>query len=186
MRAGYRDASAIRIFYGAKVLVPLWLAILAALTGVSQYGPFFVYAIALGGGYLVPDFWVGRQIMKRQMNIRIGLPELLDLMVVCIEAGLSLDQALARAGEELGASQPELSDEVGLTLLEQRAGRPRADAWRHLAERVDIDVMRTLVSSVIQADQFGTSICQDVACIFRYVAGSAPSTRGRNGRKNTR
>ncbi len=158
MRAGYRDASAIRIFYGAKVLVPLWLAVLAALTGISQYGPFFIYAVALGGGYLVPDFWVGRQIMKRQMNIRIGLPELLDLMVICIEAGLSLDQALARAGEELGTSQPELSDEVGLTLLEQRAGRPRADAWRHLAERVDIDVVRTLVSSVIQADQFGTSI----------------------------
>jgi tight adherence protein C len=159
-RAGLRDPSAVRIFYGAKVLVPLWLALLAGVSGVSHFGPFFVYAVALGMGYLVPDFWLGHLIKKRQLNIRIGLPELLDLMVICIEAGLSLDQALARAAEELGTSQPELSDEVGLTLLEQRAGRPRIDAWRNLAERVDIDVMRTLVASVIQADQFGTSIAK--------------------------
>jgi tight adherence protein C len=81
-------------------------------------------------------------------------------MVVCIEAGLSLDQALARSVEELHASQPELCDELGLVLLEQRAGRPRIDAWRHLAERVDIDIVRTLVSSIVQAEQFGTSIAK--------------------------
>jgi len=160
IRAGYRDDSAVRIFYGAKVLVPLWLAVLAATSGVSHYGPLFVYALALGAGYLVPDFWVGHLIKKRQLNIRIGLPEFLDLMVVCIEAGLSLDQALARSTEELAASQPEISDEMSLLILEQRAGRPRVDAWRHLAERVDIDIMLTLVSAVIQADQFGTSIAK--------------------------
>jgi tight adherence protein C len=160
IRAGYRDDSSIRIFYGAKVLVPLWLAVLAAATGVSHFGPFFVYALALGMGYLVPDFWLGHLIKKRQLNVRIGLPEFLDLMVVCIEAGLSLDQALARSTEELAISQPEISDEMSLLILEQRAGRPRVDCWRHLAERVDIDIMRTLVSAVIQADQFGTSIAK--------------------------
>jgi tight adherence protein C len=160
IRAGYRDDSYVRIFYGAKVLVPLWLCVLAATSGISHYNPFFIYAMALGLGYLVPDFWLGHLIRKRQLNIRVGLPEFLDLMVVCIEAGLSLDQALDRSSSELRASQPELSDELGLTLLEQRAGSPRLDVWRHLADRVDIDIMRALVSAVIQADQFGTSIAK--------------------------
>ncbi|MGI8959726.1 MAG: type II secretion system F family protein [Bryobacteraceae bacterium] len=160
VRAGYREDSYLRVFYGAKLLVPLWLVVLAATTGVSHYGPFFVYALALGMGYLVPDFWLGHLIKKRQLEIRIGLPEFLDLMVVCIEAGLSMDQALARSAEELRASQPEISDEMGLVILEQRAGRPRVDAWRDLAERVDIDMIRALVSGVIQADQYGTSIAK--------------------------
>jgi tight adherence protein C len=160
IRAGYREDSDVRIFYGSKVLVPLWLCVLAGVSGLSHYGPFFVYALALALGYLLPDFWVGRRIKARQLNIRLGLPEFLDLMVVCIEAGLSLDQSLARSAEELRASQPEISDEIGLLILENRAGSPRADAWKHLADRVDIDVVRTLVSAVIQADQFGTSIAK--------------------------
>jgi tight adherence protein C len=161
IKAGYREDGDVRILYGAKVLVPVWLCILAGVSGAaSHFGPFFVYVLCLGLGYLAPDFWLGRRISSRQTNIRVGLPELLDLMVVCIEAGLSLDQALARSVEELQASQPELCDELGLVLLEQRAGRPRIDAWRHLAERVDIDVVRTLVSSIVQAEQFGTSIAK--------------------------
>jgi tight adherence protein C len=82
----------------------------------------------------------------------------LDLLVICIEAGLSLDQATARTAVELKAAQPELCDELGIVVLEQRAGRPRSDAWRHLAERTDIDCVRVLVSMLIQTEQFGTSI----------------------------
>lgn len=161
IKAGYREDGDVRILYGAKVLVPIWLCILAGLSGVSdRFGPFFVYVLCLALGYLAPDFWLGRRIKNRQINIRIGLPEVLDLMVVCIEAGLSLDQALARSVEELRASQPEICDELGLVLLEQRAGRPRIDAWRHLAERAAIDIVRTLVSSIVQAEQFGTSIAK--------------------------
>jgi tight adherence protein C len=160
IRAGYREDSDVRIFYGAKVLIPAWLCILAGASGLSHLGPFFVYALALALGYLLPDFWVGHRIKARQLNIRLGLPEFLDLMVVCIEAGLSLDQGLSRSADEMGGSQPEISDEMGLMILEQRAGSPRADAWRHLADRVDIDIMRTLASAVIQADQFGTSIAK--------------------------
>jgi tight adherence protein C len=150
----------VRIFYGAKVLVPLSLCLLAAATGATRLGPFFVYAVALGLGYLGPDFWLGRRIKTRQLKIRLGLPDFLDLMVVCIEAGLSLDQALSRSGDELRVSQPEIADEFGLVLLEQRAGRPRVDSWKNLADRVDIDVLHTLVASIIQADQFGTSIAK--------------------------
>jgi tight adherence protein C len=160
IRAGYREDSDVRIFYGAKVLIPIWLCILAGASGLSHFGPFFVYALTLALGYLLPDFWVGHRIKARQLNIRLGLPEFLDLMVVCIEAGLSLDQALSRSADEMAASQPEISDEMGLMILEQRAGSPRADSWRHLADRVDIDIMRTLASAVIQADQFGTSIAK--------------------------
>jgi tight adherence protein C len=158
IRAGFREDAHVRIFYGAKVLVPFFLCILAAASGLSHYSPFFVYTLALALGYLAPDFWLGRRITARQANIRLGLPDFLDMMVVCIEAGLSLDQSLARGVEELRPSHPEISDEMGLVMLEQRAGRVRSDAWKHLAERVDLDVVRAFVSGIVQADQFGTSI----------------------------
>lgn len=158
MRAGFRDDSAVRIFYGAKVLVPVSLCVLALVSGIGRSNAFFVYAVALGIGYLAPDFWLGRRIKARQLEVRLGLPDFLDLSVVCIEAGLSLDQAVVRAVDELRSSQPEISDELSLVILEQRAGRPRPDAWNNLAERVDIDVIRALASAINQADQFGTSV----------------------------
>jgi tight adherence protein C len=161
IRAGYREDAHLRIFYGSKVLVPIGLAVLVAVGGVTNYfTPFLAYALALGLGYLAPDFWLGHQISKRQTEIRLGLPDFLDLLVVCVEAGLSIDQGLTRTAEELRESQPEISDEMGLVILEQRAGRPRVDAWRNLAERVDLEIMRTLVGAIIQADQFGTSIAK--------------------------
>lgn len=159
IRAGYRQDSHLRIFYGSKVLVPIGFILVVAFGGVTQYfTPFIAYVMAVGFGYLAPDFWLGRQIKKRQTEIRLGLPDFLDLMVVCIEAGLGLDEALARTARELESTHPEVSDEFGLVALEQRAGRPRVDAWRHLADRVDIEMIRTLTASLIQADQFGTSI----------------------------
>lgn len=159
IRAGFREDPHVRIFYGAKVLVPLVSCLVVAATGVSNYSsPFFAYSLALGIGYLLPDFWLGRRIKNRQTKIRIGLPEFLDLLTICVEAGLSLDQALVRTTDEMQESQPEICDEMSLVVLEQRAGRPRVDCWRNLAERIDIDVIRTLVASIIQADQFGTSI----------------------------
>jgi tight adherence protein C len=159
IRAGFREDSHMRILYGSKVLVPITLAILVAAGGVTDYiTPFMAYAVALGLGYLAPDFWLGNRIKKRQTEISLGLPDFLDLLVVCVEAGLSMDQALARTSKELQLSTPEISDEISLVILEQHAGRPRADAWKNLAERVDLQVIRTLVAAIIQADQFGTSI----------------------------
>ncbi len=93
IRAGFREDSAVKIFYGAKVLVPLVLCVLVLVTGLTRYGSFFTYVMAAGLGFLVPDFWLGRRISTRQANIRRGLPDVLDLLVICIEAGLSLDQA---------------------------------------------------------------------------------------------
>jgi tight adherence protein C len=161
MRAGLRQDSHLRIFYGAKVVTPLLLCVFFAVSGASRsFNPFFGYICALGVGYLLPDFWLGRRIKTRQTNIRLGLPDFLDLLVVCIEAGLSMDQALLRTTDEMKPSHPEIADEMGLVILEQRAGRPRLDAWRNLAERVDIEIIRTLVTAIVQADQFGTSIAK--------------------------
>jgi tight adherence protein C len=158
IRAGLRSDNAVKMFYGAKVITPLVLSLLAWVSGAYHFGPMFIFALAIGGGFLAPDFWLGRKIAKRQSEIKKGLPDVLDLLVICVEAGLSLDQATARTAQELEKAQPALSDELGIVALEQRAGRARADAWKHLAERTDVDVIRNLVSMLVQAEQFGTSI----------------------------
>ena len=160
VRAGYRNDSAVKLFYGAKVVVPLILCVLAFTTGVGRYSPFFVYLIAIGLGFLLPDFWLGNRISARQAQIRRGLPDVLDLLVICVEAGLSLDQAVARTAEELSLAQPAVSDELDIVVLEQRAGLPRADAWKHFAERTNVDSVRNLVSVLVQSEKFGTSIAK--------------------------
>ena len=158
IRAGYRSDNAVRMFYGAKVICPVVLLLLSWVTGAIHLGAFFILALAGGVGYLAPDFWLGRQISNRQKAIKKGLPDVLDLLVICVEAGLSLDQATARTAQELNKAQPELSDELGIVALEQRAGRARSDAWKHLSERTDVEEVRNLVSMLVQAEQFGTSI----------------------------
>jgi tight adherence protein C len=158
IRAGYRDKSFVNIFYSSKVLVPGLLCILATATGVWAYAPFFVYALAGGLGFLVPDFWLSNRISARQLRLRLGLPEALDLIVICVEAGLSIDKATMRTSEELRISQPAIADELNLVYLEQRAGRPRAEAWKHVGERTGVDTISSLASILIQADKFGTSV----------------------------
>jgi len=160
IRAGYRDKLHVNVFYASKVVVPVLLTVIATATGVYEYGAFFVYGLTLGLGFLIPDFWLSNRIAARQTAIRLGLPEALDLIVVCMEAGLSLDQAVLRTADEVDMSQPVLSDELALLNLEQRAGRPRADCWKHLADRTDVDAMRSVVAILVQVDQFGTSVAK--------------------------
>jgi tight adherence protein C len=159
-RAGFRDESAVKIFYGTKVLVPLLFCILVLVSGLGDMGGFMIYLIAAALGFLAPDFWLGRRIKQRQSKIRRGLPDVLDLLVICIEAGLSLDHASARTAVELKAAQPEVCDELNIVVLEQRAGRPRTEAWKHMAERTDVDCVRNLVTMLVQAEQFGTSVAK--------------------------
>jgi tight adherence protein C len=142
------------------VITPLTLCLIAAVTGLASQNPMFVYIACLGLGFLAPDFWLGRQIKNRQAKIRRGLPDVLDMLVICVEAGLSLDQATARTAEELRQSQPILSDELGVVALEQRAGSARSEAWKHLADRTGLDIVRNLVSMLVQSEQFGTSIAK--------------------------
>jgi tight adherence protein C len=117
-----------------------------------------VYALAAGLGFMAPDFWLSNRISARKLKLRLGLPEALDLIVICVEAGLSMDKATMRTSEELRISQPAIADELNLVFLEQRAGRPRGEAWKHLGDRTDVDNIRSLASILIQADKFGTSI----------------------------
>lgn len=158
VRAGYRNEGAIRFLYGAKVLTPALLLLLSSAFGLVDAAPFFAIAFSLGVGFILPDFWLGRRIKIRQKNIRRGLPDALDFLVICIEAGLSIDQATARTAEELKTAYPDVSDELDVLVLEQRAGRPRSDAWRQFAERTDVDTVRVLSTVLIQAEQLGTGI----------------------------
>ncbi|MGB0063180.1 MAG: type II secretion system F family protein [Terracidiphilus sp.] len=160
VRAGYRNESAVKIFYGSKVLLigVLLLLVMVVSQLISLSWMFFL--VAVGAGYLGPDFILGHKIKKRQGKITRGLPDVLDLLVICMEAGLSLDQATARTAEELAQPQPELCDELGMVVLEQRAGRARADAWKNMAERTDVDSVKNLVSIMVQTEQFGTSIAK--------------------------
>jgi tight adherence protein C len=158
IRAGYREKSYVNIFYSSKVIVPGLLCLVATVTQLYSYGPLFVFTLAAGIGYLGPDLWLRNRISARQRALRLGLPEALDLIVICVEAGLSMDKATMRTAEELRISQPEIADELNLVYLEQRAGRPRGEAWKHVGDRTDVDTIRSLASILIQADKFGTSV----------------------------
>lgn len=159
-RAGYRNESAVKIFYGCKVLGPVVLCAVAFFTNLASLGAFFVYASCLALGFLAPDFWLGKKIAARQKRIRRGLPDVLDLLVICVEAGLSLDQATARTAKELNNALPDLCDELNIVVLEQRAGRARADAWKNMVERTDEESVRNMVSMLIQSEQLGTSVAK--------------------------
>ena len=162
MLAGFRQDRHVEIFYAAKVLAPALLAILATATGIYLYAPFFVYSLALAFGFLAPDFWVGYRIRKRQLAIRLGLPEALDLLTICVEAGLGLDQAILRVAEEQQLGQAVLAEELNLVSLEQRAGKPRSEALHNLAERTDVDSVRAFTAMLIQTDHFGTSVADSL------------------------
>lgn len=160
IRAGYRNESAIKILQGSKLFVPVVLCAVLLVTGAWRFSPLFLFLVAGGIGYLAPDMWLRRQVVLRQRRIRRGLPDVLDLMIICVEAGLSLDQATIRTSQELRLAQPDLSDELGVVVLEQAAGKPRAEAWKSLADRTDVDSIRNLVSVLVQAEKFGTSIAR--------------------------
>jgi tight adherence protein C len=158
-RAGFTSPSAPVVFAALEVLLP----VLAGATSVAVFGTgrgLLVGSLLAIAGYLVPGLVVGRLATKRQDQIRNGLPDALDLIIVCVEAGLSLDQAVLKASEELALSHPALADELQQFTNEVRAGKPRMEAFRNFADRTKVDDVRALVAMLIQTDRFGTSIAQ--------------------------
>jgi len=162
VRAGYRKPEAVMVLRGVKILLPLGLLSLVYLTGFYTQNPIFILAIAAVGGYLLPDFWLTSRIRKRQHIIRLALPDALDLLVICVEAGLALDQALLRVSQELRIAHPVLCDELDIATGEMRVGKARLDALRDLAARTGVDDLKSLVAMLIQTDRFGTSVAQSL------------------------
>src|SRR6202158_691279 len=158
IQAGYRDAIDVNYYFGARVVMAA--AGFAAVALFSGFDNVFLLAGVPGLGFFLPRFILKRMIKDRQQRIRIGLPDALDLTVICVEAGLALDQALMRVGQDLHHAHPDLSDEFHLVNLEMRAGKPRAEALRNLGERTGVDDIRSLVGTLIQTDRFGTSVAQ--------------------------
>jgi len=158
IQAGLREARHVNYYFGSRLL----LAFLGFI-GVAVFAGFdnlFLLAGIPGLGFFIPRFLLKRMIRDRQQRIRLGLPDALDLTVICVEAGLALDQALTRVGQDLHHAHPDLSDEFHLVNLEMRAGKPRAEALRNLVDRTGVDDIRSLVGTLIQTDRFGTSIAQ--------------------------
>src|SRR3984957_3767829 len=158
IQAGYRDAIDVNYYFGARLL--LAAAGFAAVALFSGFDNLFLLAGVPGLGFFLPRFILKRMIKDRQHRIRIGLPDALDLTVICVEAGLALDQALMRVGQDLHHAHVDLSDEFHLVNLEMRAGKPRAEALRNLVDRTGVDDIRSLVGTLIQTDRFGTSVAQ--------------------------
>ncbi len=153
--AGFRKPGHIEIFTATKMLLPV-----LAIGAGTFFGSNMLVAILVGAvlGFMTPDLVLTRLISRRQESIRRALPDALDLLVICMEAGLGIDQAMVRVGDEIRLTSPALADELQIINREQRAGKPRLDAWRSMAERVDIDIVRQFVTMLVQTERFGTPI----------------------------
>jgi tight adherence protein C len=179
INAGYRSGKAPIFFLGAKLLLVIVMVCLLAMTPAqllrfpSVLNLTFYYVLAAACGYYAPALWLRRAIGSRKDALQRAIPDALDLMVVCVEAGLGLDQAIGRVGEEVKRAHPELSDELNLLALELRTGVSRQEALRNLAHRTDLEEVRNLVALLVQTDRFGTSIGQ----ALRVHADSMRSTR---------
>jgi tight adherence protein C len=173
IRAGYRGAGAVKTFYGAKVglavLLPALTALLfAGAEGASENLPLML-GIAAAAGFIGPNRFLDFRARRRQKMIRRGLPNALDLLVVCVESGLGLDQAIMQVAKELEHAHPEISQEFALVNLELKAGKRRVEALRNLAERTAVDDLKKLVAVLIQADRFGTGIAQSLRTHSEYM-----------------
>lgn len=166
IRAGFRSDTALRTLYGAKlvggVLAPLLMTI--AVTNSESDPTYKLLAVlaAAAAGFFGPNEYVKIRIGKRQKAIARALPNALDLMVVCVESGLGLDQAILQVARELEHAHPEISEEFALVNLELKAGKRRLEALRNLVERASVDELKKLVGVLIQADRFGTGIAQSL------------------------
>ena len=159
--AGYRSHEAIAVFFGIRLGCALLVFALLASPVIVR--PNLLVAITGAAlGYLLPTMALGRLAKRRQHRIRLGLADALDLLVVSVEAGLGLDQAIQRVGEEIAFAHPDLSDELRLINLELRAGKARSDALKNLGDRTGVDDIISLVAMLVQTDKFGTSVAQSL------------------------
>jgi tight adherence protein C len=155
LSAGVRSSRSMSLYAASRFVGP----VLGMVCGSLIRSNTIFWALSLGAVlYLVPDMWLKVKIKKRRDRIRKSLPDALDLLVICVEAGLGLDQAMQRVGQELIISHPDIHHEFMQVNFEQLAGKPRLEAWRSAAERTQIPEFSLFVSMLTQADRFGTPI----------------------------
>jgi tight adherence protein C len=154
--AGITSSGSMNLYVASRMAIPC-LGLLCG--GLLIHSNQIFWALSLGAvGYLAPDMWLKTRTAKRKERIRKSLPDALDLLVICVEAGLGLDQAMLRVGQELVISHPDIQQEFMQVNLEQLAGKPRLDAWKSAADRTKIPEFALFVSMLTQADRFGTPI----------------------------
>jgi tight adherence protein C len=157
--AGISSYGAAVLYAIAELLLPIILGatVFAFLTGPMKYLGTILAALV---GWMIPGFVLARLITLQKRRIEDGLPDALDLMIVCVEAGSGLDQAILKASDELSISHPALATELQMITTEVRAGKPRIEAFKNFAERTKVDDVRALVAMLVQTDRFGTSVAQ--------------------------
>jgi tight adherence protein C len=155
LSAGVRSTPGMRTYFASRLAVP---AVGLVCGSFMRSNTVFWALSSAAVGYLLPDMWLRRRISQRRERIRKSLPDALDLLVICVEAGLGLDQSMLRVGEELDISHPDLQQEFMQVNFEQLAGKPRLEAWKSAAERTQIPEFALFVSMLTQADKFGTPI----------------------------
>jgi tight adherence protein C len=159
--AGYRNPTYVDLYYTLKLLGPVVSGLIAGflLRGENVVMWFLVLAAAT---FFAPDLWLSNAVSRRRERIRRAMPDTLDLLVICMEAGLGMDQALIRVGEEVRLIYKDLSDELLLIRLEQRAGKPRVEAWRNMANRTGLEIVRSFVNMLVQTERFGTPLSKSL------------------------
>jgi len=158
---GYRSTAALLAFSTA----PLLLSVVLGFGVLWWFGLATPKAWVFGGlaavaGYMAPGFYLDYQVSQRRRQIRNALPDVLDLLIVCLEAGSSLDQSVVKVTEELAIAYPAMSEELRILTTETRAGKPRLEAFKNLAQRTKVEDVRALVAMLVQTDRFGTSVSQ--------------------------
>ncbi|HEX6896832.1 MAG TPA: type II secretion system F family protein [Bryobacteraceae bacterium] len=173
IRAGYRGPNALKILYGAKALFAVLLPVIAAAvllnTSMQASNKFGAVLAAVAVGFFGPNEYVRMAAKRRQKSINRGLANSLDLMVVCVESGLGLDQAMMQVSKDLQSAHAEISEEFAIVNLELKAGKRRAEALRNLADRTAVEDLKKLVAVLIQADRFGTGVAQSLRAHSDYM-----------------
>jgi tight adherence protein C len=162
--AGFRSSAAVQIFLAVKVILALGFVVVLLWFNAARLNPISMlpaWGIGVASfGFFLPNAWLAARARERQRLIDEGLPDVLDLMVTCVEAGLGLDAAVQRVAAEMTLARPILAEELTLTFLEVKAGARRAEAFRRLADRTGVQDLKTLAATLNQTDMFGTSVGQ--------------------------
>src|SRR5580704_6689462 len=173
IRAGYRNPNALKVLYGAKVafaiLLPVMVGAAVLNSSADQTNKFGAILASIAVGFFGPNEYVRMAAKRRQKQIHRGLANSLDLLVVCVESGLGLDQAIMQVSKELERAHPEISEELAIANLELKAGKRRAEALRNLADRTAVEDLKKLVAVLIQADRFGTGVAQSLRAHSDYM-----------------